>query len=589
MGSGRAPGIDNSLSDATRATLQGPVQTHLLLVLAFVLFPGVVAGDAIVRSNAMRASTIAEFFIEEHQILLELEIGGVDLAAFRNLMPDGIYERMGQSPRPLAERLEEFFARDLAILGPEGAPLSGQVLEIGPKDRVVRDIITGEPVAPKEGQPPATVVMARLVYPFEGQPKTLTFSGPPDTSLGFVVYHGGVAVNDFRYLGRDVTLDLDWADPWYSRFRTRGLRRQYAESMSGFIYVEPYEVRKEVIVRPFDLQEWVDLGLNGRKSIPAEIQPELKRRVAEFLRDRQPVEIDGETIVPELARIHFLERTLRTSRVIDPPEDLDIYSAVLGVIFVYPTDGLPERVTMEWDLWSERLQRVPASSVDQAGPLPTYLEPGWPVLEWQNFLKNPELPTLTAVVPPPSSIARAALWLRWVLLAAAIGVMVWMRGHPGPRTPLALALMVFALGLFWIAHDARLDEARSREVVTALLHNIYRAFDHRDEERIYDVLEQSAAGDLLEKIYLETRRGLVLTSQGGARAKVKQIEIEALTTKRAERGAFRADATWTVSGSVGHWGHVHQRRNRVRAELSVAPVDGDWKLIDLELIEEERL
>ena len=102
-------------------------------------------------------------------------------------------------------------------------------------------------------------------------------------------------------------------------------------------------------------------------------------------------------------------------------------------------------------------------------------------------------------------------------------------------------------------------------------------------------MERSAAGDLLEKIYLDTRRGLVLASQGGARVKVKEIELEALTAERADGAAFRADATWNVGGSVGHWGHVHQRRNRVRAELLVAPVDGDWKLIDLELIEEERL
>jgi len=559
-----------------------------------MILPSMAAGDAIVRSNAMQATTIVEFYIHEDRILVELEIGMADTAAFRNLMPDGVYESMGHSPRPLVERLEEFFARDLPIIGPEGKPLPGHVLEIGPRDRVVRDVITGDPITPEEGEPSQTVVMARLVYPFEGQPfeeqpKTLTFSGPPGASLGFVVYHRGVAVNDFRYLSRGVVLDLDWEDPWYSRFRSRGYVRQYAESMSGFIYVEPYEVRKEIIVRPFDLQAWVDLGLEGRKTIPAEIQPELKRRVAEFLRDHQPVEIDGETIAPELARIHFLERTLRTSRVIDPPEDLDIYSAVLGVIFVYPTDGLPERVTMEWDLWNERLQRVPVSAVDQAGPFPTVLDPGWRVLEWKNFLKNPELPTLTDVVPPPSSAARVALWLRWILLAAAIGSIAWMRDRPRPRAPVALALTAMTLVCFWLARDAHVDDARSREVVTALLHNIYRAFDHRAEERIYDVLAQSAAGDLLEKIYLETRRGLVLANQGGARAKVKEIELETLTAERADGGAFRANATWSVSGSVGHWGHVHQRRNRVRAELWVAPVDGNWKLIDLELIEEVRL
>ena len=62
------------------------------------------------------------------------------------------------------------------------------------------------------------------------------------------------------------------------------------------------------------------------------------------------MEIDGIAIPPELARVNFLERTLRTSRVIDPPVELDAHAAVLGVIFVYPTDGLPERVTLRWDV-----------------------------------------------------------------------------------------------------------------------------------------------------------------------------------------------------------------------------------------------
>ena len=53
----------------------------------------------------------------------------------------------------------------------------------------------------------------------------------------------------------------------------------------------------------------------------------------------------------------------------------------LGVIFVYPTDGLPEEVTMEWDLFNERIQMVPAAATDQAGPFPQFLEPRAPVGE----------------------------------------------------------------------------------------------------------------------------------------------------------------------------------------------------------------
>jgi hypothetical protein len=250
---------------------------------------------------------------------------------------------------------------------------------------------------------------------------------------------------------------------------------------------------------------------------------------------------------------------------------------------------------MEWDLWSERLVKVPVSAVDQAGPLPSFLEPDWPVLEWQNFLKHPELPTLHEVVLPPSRLAEAALWIRWILLAFTLVCAGWAVGWPpfrartSGRLPAVALLLVATLAGFWLARDAEVDEARGREVVGAILHNVYRAFDYREEEQIYDVLARSASGDLLEQIYLETRRGLVLASQGGARAKVKEIELVELTARPASGRGFVADVTWNVSGSVGHWGHIHQRRNRVRAELSLAPQDGVWKLVDMKVLEEERL
>ena len=49
------------------------------------------------------------------------------------------------------------------------------------------------------------------------------------------------------------------------------------------------------------------------------------------------------------------------------------------------------------------------------------------------------------------------------------------------------------------------------------------------------------------------------------------------------------NAVWNVMGSIGHWGHVHERRNRYRAKLEVAPVGGAWKLVDLEILDEERI
>jgi hypothetical protein len=42
-------------------------------------------------------------------------------------------------------------------------------------------------------------------------------------------------------------------------------------------------------------------------------------------------------------------------------------------------------------------------------------------------------------------------------------------------------------------------------------------------------------------------------------------------------------------GSVGHWGHIHQRQNQYQARLHVAPIEGEWKLVGLDILEEKRL
>jgi hypothetical protein len=560
------------------------------------LIPLAVQADAIMRSEAMFAETIAEIYVDDDTVVMELEIGANDLPAFRNLLPDSVYQDMGYGEASQSDRLKLFSEQDIVFVTNGGTRLTGQLTEIGPAERLRRDSVTGEPLTATEG---VAVVRARLVYELEGHPETLSFGAGATmgrASIGYVLYHKAIAVNDFRYLTGAQELHLDWSDPWYSSFRARALRRSYFAPMSGFIYVEPYEVRKEIILRPKDLQYWLDLGLEGKKIIPAGDQAELKRRVGEFLRSHHEVLIDGVAIEPELARINFLERTLKSSRVIDPPVDLDIDAAILGAIFVYPTvEPLPQKVTMRWDLFNDRIQQVPGSAVDQAGPMPSFLDPEYPLLEWENFLKQPILPTLTELQAPPSEAQRMAVYLRWVLLALTAWLgWRWYASRSAssqpPRAGLTAMSGAILTGItFWVGSMGTLSQEASAQLVGDLLHNVYRAFDFRDENRIYDVLDRSVEGELLTDIYLETRRGLELESQGGARAKVKNIEIIELSTDMAGDGVLQADVTWRVDGSVGHWGHVHQRQNQYEARLTIAPVEGSWKLTELEILSEERI
>ncbi len=589
----------------------------LLGLIGMLLLPPLARPDALVVTMAMNASTIAEFSVEADGVTVDLEIGVADFMGFADLLPDEIYEALmravagdesGSDADPdleaLEDRLPRFFREDLRIIPDNGRPLAGRVVAIEASRRVPRDQVTGDPlpVGPDfEGDP---VVVAELFYPFAERPSTLTFDAPTgengavNANVGFVVYHRGLHVTDFRYLATGMTLDLDWDDPWYSTFRTRSLRRQYFAPVNGFLYMEPFEVRKEIVARPIDLQQWVDLGFEpGQETITVAEQEEIKRAATEFLAGRLPVTIDGQAAVGELDRVHFIFRNLRTSGVIDPPRDLPMVSATLGVIFVYPTDGLPDEVTMEWDLWGERIESVPTTATDEAGGLPYVVTPDDPVLRWTNFLTNPTVPGLITVEAPPPA------WSHWIGYMAVLSTLALIgmalakgrdlrRGEAG--TPVIVGMLVLVLftgfGAYQAFFAARFSEQAVTTILDGLLENVYRAFDYRQEDVIYDSLENTVSGDLLTQIYLETRRSLELENQGGARAKVQDVEILKASYEALPSGTgFTSEALWNVRGSVGHWGHIHQRINQYRAEVTVESIDDAWRITGLEVLDEERV
>ena len=553
------------------------------------------SADAVLRSEAMFADTIAEYFVEDDHVRLELEIGPADAAAFRNLLPDRLYEAQGFGGRPLGERLVSFVTKDMPIIV-DGAPLPARVSRLGPGIRPLRDEITGDAL-PTPDEQAASVIVATVLYAFERPPENLTLVAPSSTgnaNIGFVLYHKGVAVNDYRYLITGHSVQLDWQDPFYSVFDQQALRRQHFSPLSGFIYVEPFEVRKEVIVRPADIQRIVDLGLGDATVITPDLQPAVKQSIVDFLDGRLALSIDGKMVVGEVERVNFLERSLRASIVIDG-RDIDLLSATVGVIYTFPTKGLPSYVEMEWDLFIDGAQAVPAATVDAAGTLPTILHPDANTLRWDNVLLESSLPSLLDIAAPATRMANVARFAVWPLAIVAIGLAAligwrFRQGESISRSGTALLPVLLALVIsVHQAGHARLDQQRLGELVGGLLHNVYRAFDYRHDEAVYDVLAQSVGGDLLPEVYLETRRSLELASQGGARVKIKSVAITDVELLQKNGDELFLRSEWISAGSVGHWGHVHERINLYEANMTITVVDGAWKITALDIVEESRI
>jgi hypothetical protein len=554
-----------------------------------VLLPGVAAADAVVVTRAMTAGTIMEAFVDSEAIVVELEVGEPELSQFPTLVEAATSEKA--LPISIPPGAELSFVAD-------GKQLRGTIESVERRKKLERDEVSGEPL-PKPGAEEALFVSLR--YPLRDEPKTLVLSPPSKdgyaiADIGFVVYHRGVAVNDFRYLSSSERLELDWEDPFYSRFERRALKRKFDSPMNVFLYVEPFEVRKELVVRPLDLARFTDLDIQRHEPVPTERREALLAQIAEFLAKRAPVTIDGEQPEPILDRIHFLRRGLRMTRVVTPDEPIDGTNAIVGAIFVYPVDGLPREVQLDWDLFDERIQRVPGTATDEAGPMPYFLTNDDRQLHWVNFLKGSALPGRLEVQSPKSHLSVPVVFSIGLILALGLWIVAWRRdswvlGHA------AVALVAVA----WFVPTPTLEIPIPSEVrapsgeeaaptIHALLYNVYRALDFRDEEVVFDRLAQSLAGDVLERVYLEMRKGLRLENQGGARVRVREVDLLSVIPLHAEgAGALRYRTQWNATGSVGHWGHTHMRTNQYEADLTLARIEAQWKIADVQILQEQRV
>ena len=574
--------------------------------------------DWISLSGAENAPSIAEIHVDEEGVRIELEIFVDDVARFERLIPDELVAGIGVERPPSDERMSAFSREDLQVLADGDRPLTATLEVFEPRLREERPSPNAGKLDPFTGAiipgPPADrrVFFARLFYRFDTRPSSLAIVPPLGEAglaalpIGFIAYHEGVPVTDFRYLPGAVNLALDWDDPWYSAFDQNGLKRWQRGSVMSFLYIEPLEVRHEVLVRVKELEAWMDLGLRGSEFIEADENEALKQRVGEFLLARDEVTIDGERLEPILDRTAFVKYSMTGSTFLEQPERLPINTATIGVILTYLTDRIPQEVRMRWDLWSDRVQQVPTDAIDPAGPFPAFVTPDDDVQVWTNFLKTYEPPTVVPV-GLDESLTTFELPLASALCLAALLPLAWRlvrrvrRGEPVVLHA-GLALLLVAAGIlarpFWPLALARpralapkLAEEEAVAVLDGLLRNTYRSFDFRREEDVYDRLATSVSGPLLTDVYLDGRRSLEVTQAGGAQARVQEVEIlDAVVEHLANPPlgmAYRA--RWTAQGSVSHWGHIHTRKNLYEADITVGPVDGAWKINALSVRDEKRI
>lgn len=367
----------------------------------------------------------------------------------------------------------------------------------------------------------------------------------------------------------------------------------------AYLYLEPHQARFEVL---YDAATALRL-IDPAQPLPSRLGPALRQRLAKEMATRAEawcsLKADGREAARTTAYPVLLTGKPGATQPVEGDQDLPLAGAMLGLAWSFELPPMPEQVAIAWKGHLPASGKLPVRVLYGPKSEPAEISRSSPGFTWRSLGR---LPRPQPLAPVPGTATAA-----WQL---PVGFLLWCLAGAGfawsarrRRTRLFGGWLLYAILwgagaiVLWprlmLPLGARGGPAVDRPegaaaVLSPLLQNVYRAFDHRSESAIYDVLARSVDGDLLRRLYLETIEALSLEGREGARVTVKEFSAEVDAVEPVPQG-FVADCQWTALGTVGHWGHAHTRVNRYKARVTVTAVRGEWKLTGLEVQEARRL
>lgn len=468
------------------------------------------------------------------------------------------------------------------------------------------DIQIGQPLKPVlKSKPSASFLTVYLPF-LQPQPQQLTiipdFKAIEKAGDKYIitVSHQGLPVIDHGVLTSKEILQLDWQDPWYSHFLNPKLQRGHKDPVMAFLYIEPQQIKSEVVVRIKEMAAWANLELRDKTMIYPDEFAEIKQKVAQYLLTANKLTTDSVTSSPILDRVDYIRMGASDIQAYEPLQAQKQVATLIGVSIIHPISAIPATIQWQWDLFNEKIQRVAIRSYDPAGLFDSYVTPKYPVFEWENMLADIDIPELdnkpkVAPVVVNSTQTESQYYVFLGIIGLIIIFFIAYKYIPQRFRKyshtfllllcLASAYNLFNQGLFGL-NQAKLDKQKAKPILNQLLWNVYQAFEATQEEATYDQLAYSVDGKLIEKLYLQNRTSFL--AQDGAWSKVSNIEIQRINELSFDKG-YLFDCEWLVTGEVIHWGHQHRRDNVYHANIKISPIDGNWKIVDLESIGQQRV
>ena len=356
--------------------------------------------------------------------------------------------------------------------------------------------------------------------------------------------------------------------------------------------------------------EIVDVGREAFDVLAVVEEPAIREALVEHLTKKNQVVINGDVRTPVLRKF-TIGRADNALLPLFPRTGLRALTR-FSCVLEYPAPDGVESLEVTWDGFP--IDVLTAEREPGLDPAPMTIEAqlqaegkveilrfirSLPTITWNTLGSDPAAALLPVPTPPSETTEprRIAIGVPMIiggvlaLLGAGIGLGTSKR-LPGLGV-FAVGVLLVIVGVVFPSDpgpvDDGINEQYAQSVVGPLISNVYEAFAHTDESVIYDLLERSASGDVLDSLYHEVYSAMVVSDHDQSRAIISGVTPSEITLIDSPEDGFTVSAAWEASGSIYHWGHSHQRTYAYKADLEIAPIDGAWRIVGLTITDQERL
>jgi len=529
----------------------------LFLRALLLLFCGIVARDSSVFAHPI-SLTESVVDVQSDRVNVELKVLVEDLVLYYPVSADERDVYPAEALRKASQSHREFVLAGLKLLNEQGDQLSGEIVEVD----VSR--ISSQGVALTDIK--QISVTYSLRFSTEEKPGFLTvsqtFGGEKailPAMMDCQVKQLGVVLDVSQPLlsGQSLTTRFDWTKPPTPPKNWRELQQRRSErlkqqlgiaSYSGlysFFYITPQEVRHEILIPLLTLDEWISIKRADREFLDVPEQQAATKQVAEFFRKGNPVLINGVVVRPVVTRVNFFGLDIRDFAMNAEPRRVSVAQARVGIMLSYPSESRPTKVVATWETFNKYAPFLKSIVYEfDKAPVEHFFRPDERIFQWSSESASSEVGSLSDQIQLASVKSNG-------------------------RRPAA---------------------ADAKQISSALIKNVYQAFDFHGEKETYDALETAVEGSLLRTLYLQIRRSLLMAEQGGARSRVLDVKpVSGRFAGEPTATGFDMEYRWRVVGSVEHWGHIHTREHEYLATLSVQATGGQWKLHAVKFLSQKRV